>query len=54
MGGGHVIFALGRSGGFRGGRDGNITTAPSNGLDLALKRLDLLLDGDDGPELACR
>jgi len=53
MGGGHVIFALGRSGGFQGGRGWNFTS-PSNGVELALQGLDLLLDGEDLAELACR
>jgi len=48
-----VIFSLGRSGGFFGGRDWNFTST-SNGINLALQRFDLLSDRDDLIELACR
>jgi len=53
MGSGHVIFALGRSGGFLSRRGLNFSSA-SNGIELALQRLDLLLDGDDLVKLGCR
>jgi len=36
-----------------GGRDWNFTST-SNGIELALQRLDLLLDRDDLVELGCR
>ncbi len=54
MGGGHVIFALGGSRGFNGRREWNLTSASSDGIDLPLQRLDLLLDGNDAAELAYR
>jgi hypothetical protein len=51
--GGHVVFAFGGSRGFNGGGGWNFTSA-SNGIDLALQRFDLLLDGDDALELSRR
>jgi len=54
MGGGHVILALDGSWGFLGGRGRNFTSASSDGIDLPLQRLYLLLDGNDAVELVYR
>jgi hypothetical protein len=35
-------------------RDWKIMPICNNGIDSTLQRFDLLLDGDDGPELGCR